>query len=66
MSKNKENDMICTGAIPPQVIQGMEMYNAYMKAMMEFYYAWCSLAGLTYLSEIMRENLRDFEDSEKE
>ena len=48
--------MICTGAVPPQVIQGMEMYQAYMKAIFECYYAWCSLTGLTYWAQYLRDH----------
>ncbi len=37
--ERKEDDMICTGAIPPQVIMGMEMYQAYWQ-MVANYWTW--------------------------
>lgn len=41
---NKDNEMICTGAIPPQLIMGMEWYQTYLAGMMN----WCQLyANLT-------------------
>lgn len=47
----KDNNMICTGGIPPQIVQGMELYQNYMKSVMHFYQAWCCLSGATYWAD---------------
>jgi hypothetical protein len=43
---NKENDMICTGGIPPQMVMGMELYQMYMKATMNYWQLYAALTGL--------------------
>lgn len=63
----EENDMICTGGIPPQVMQGMEMYQEYMRTIVEFYRAWCYMTGVTYWSELMRDQyMQQQKDNEEE
>jgi hypothetical protein len=43
---NKDNDMICTGGIPPQMVMGMELYQMYMKATMNYWQLYAALTGL--------------------
>ena len=45
-TKNKDNEMICTGAIPPQVVMGMELYQMYMKATLNYWQLWATLTGI--------------------
>jgi len=45
---NKDNEMICTGAVPPQLIMGMEMYQTYMKGMMNYWQLYATLTTLDY------------------
>ena len=40
--------MICTGAIPPQLIMGMEMYQMYMKGTMNYWQLYVALVGIDY------------------
>lgn len=40
--------MICTGAVPPQLIMGMEMYQTYMKGMMNYWQLYATLTTLDY------------------
>lgn len=64
---NKENDMICNGGVPPQIIQGMEMYQSYMQGMMHFYRAWCYMTGMTYWSDQLKDYYKhDIEKREDE
>lgn len=52
MSKNKqENDMICTGAMPPQVIAGMELYQAWMQTMMFWCQSYMSIMQAPYWTQ---------------
>lgn len=51
---NKENNMICTGGIPPQLVMGMELYQAYMAGMMNWYQLYASLTGLDYWTRYMQ------------
>ena len=43
---HKENSMICTGGIPPQLILGMELYQIYMKNMMNYWQLYAALTGI--------------------
>jgi len=47
-TNNKDNEMICTGAIPPQLIMGMEMYQMYMKGTMNYWQLYAALVGIDY------------------
>ncbi len=51
---NKENNMICTGGISPQLVMGMELYQAYMAGMMNWYQLYASLTGLDYWTRYMQ------------
>jgi hypothetical protein len=51
---NKENEMICTGGIPPQLVLGMELYQAYMASMLNWYKLYANLAGVDYWSRYMQ------------
>ena len=46
MENNKDNDMICTGGVPPQMVMGMELYQMYMKATMNYWQLYATLTGL--------------------
>jgi len=52
---NKENDMICTGGIPPQLVLGMEMYQTYMAGMMNWYQLYANLTGIDYWTKYMNQ-----------
>jgi uncharacterized circularly permuted ATP-grasp superfamily protein len=52
---NKDNEMICTGAIPPQLIMGMELYQTYMKGMMNYWQLYATLAGVDYWTKYMNQ-----------
>jgi uncharacterized circularly permuted ATP-grasp superfamily protein len=45
---NKENNMICTGAIPPQLVMGLELYQAYMSGVFYWYKLYANLIGMDY------------------
>ena len=45
-TNNKENDMVCTGGIPSQMVMGMELYQMYMKATMNYWQLYTALTGL--------------------
>lgn len=48
MTKKKDNDMICNGAMPPQMAHIMGAYNAYVNYMTAMYYAWAAVSGWKY------------------
>lgn len=50
---NKENSMICTGGIPPQVVMGMELYQAYMAGVLNWYKLYANLTGMDYWMRYM-------------
>ncbi len=51
---NKENNMICTGGIPPQLVMGMELYQAYMLGMLNWYKLYANLTGIDYWTQYMQ------------
>ena len=61
MTKKKDNDMICTGAIPPQMATIMDLYRAYMDSMLSAYYAWTALSGMKYWQDQFQQAMRDQE-----
>lgn len=52
---NKENNMICTGGIPPQLVLGMEMYQTYMKGMMNYWQLYASLVAMDHWTRYMNQ-----------
>jgi hypothetical protein len=38
--------MVCTGGIPSQMVMGMELYQMYMKATMNYWQLYTALTGL--------------------
>jgi len=65
MTKKKDNDMICNGAIPPQMATIMDLYRAYTDSMLSAYYAWTALSGMKYWQDQFQQAMRDQEkDSE--
>jgi uncharacterized circularly permuted ATP-grasp superfamily protein len=54
-TKNKDNEMICTGATPPQLIMGMELYQMYMKGMMNYWQLYAALAGVDYWTKYLNQ-----------
>jgi|LakMenEpi03Aug12_release.lakeMendotaPanAssembly.Ray.scaffolds.fasta_scaffold1970033_2 hypothetical protein len=58
---NKENDMICTGAIPPQVVMGMELYQAYLQGMMNVWQLYVNLTRINWQANI--EKFKDNNES---
>lgn len=57
---DKDNAMICTGAIPPQLIMGMELYQIYMKGLMNYCELYATLAGMDYWTRYFNQ----FRDTE--
>lgn len=51
MTKRKDNDVICNGAIAPQMADIMEAYNAYVNAVTGIWYAWAAVSGLKYYND---------------
>ena len=59
---NKENNMICTGGIPPQLVMVMELYQAYMAGMTNWYRLYANLTGIDYWTQYMQAyQVRDSE-----
>jgi uncharacterized circularly permuted ATP-grasp superfamily protein len=54
-TKNKDNEMICTGAIPPQVVMGTELYQMYMKATMNYWQLYVALMGIDHWTKYMNQ-----------
>jgi uncharacterized circularly permuted ATP-grasp superfamily protein len=52
---NKENDMICTGGVPPQLIMGMEMYQYYMQGMLNWCQLYSTLTGMDYWTKLFKQ-----------
>ena len=52
---NKDNEMICTGAVPPQLIMGMELYQLYMKGMMNYWQLYAALVGMDYCTTYLNQ-----------
>jgi len=48
----KNNEMICTGAIPPQVVMGMELYQAYLQGMMNVWQLYVNLTRINQWTDI--------------
>jgi len=48
MSQRKDNDMICNGAIPSQMVMIMDAYGTYVNAMTAAWQAWAELSGWHY------------------
>lgn len=48
MSQKKDNDMICNGAIPPQMAMIMDAYHTYVNAMTGMWQAWAAVSGWNY------------------
>ena len=54
-TKNKDNEMICTGTIPPQVVMGTELYQMYMKATMNYWQLYVALMGIDHWTKYMNQ-----------
>jgi uncharacterized circularly permuted ATP-grasp superfamily protein len=52
---NKDNEMICTGAMPPQLIVGMELYQMYMKGMMNYWQLYAALVSMDYCTAYLNQ-----------
>jgi hypothetical protein len=53
---NKENDMICTGAVPTPMIMGAELYQLYMKATMNYWQLYVALMGIDHWTRYMNQS----------
>lgn len=53
--KQKESDMICTGAIPPQVIMGMEMYQAYWQMVANYWALYQQTVRMMYPTQFSKK-----------
>ena len=54
--ERKEDDMICTGAVPPQVIMGMEMYQAYWQMVANYWALYQQTVRMMYPTQYTKKS----------
>lgn len=57
--EEKENIMLCNGSMPSQMVQIMEMHQAYVNGMINFYQIWLAISGVGYWQEQYLKSMKD-------
>lgn len=58
-TETKENAMICTGAVPPHLILGIELYQLYMQGMMNYWQLYSSMAGINQWAKLVQDSSKN-------